>query len=135
MNKEALIRVADMLENERNADGTYTIGGKTFKFDFVAIVEHGCACAFGLAGQHPWFNSQGFFTSRGEDLLIRYTNTADASEYYGLEAVDRFFDLSFNEGHHLFFSGPIDADGLYCYDDPILVAKRIRKFVEDSAVC
>lgn len=127
MNAERLLKLAELLETK--------VSRKSFNFDVFYMTDEKkecgyVACAIGHAMIDPWFTRRGFKKGkRSRTVFNKDHATPHYKGKYGWDAVENFFDLSFEEAIFLFTN-------YYSQErvTPKQVAKRIRKFVKNP-VC
>lgn len=74
-------------------------------------------CAIGHCAQDPWFNAQGLTFDYQQDVACPIYNGVN-----GFHGIRRFFDISFQDAHHLF--------GCQHYNDTIPdTIARIQDFI------
>lgn len=121
MNKERLLKLAEVLETESRGRVLTVPGSGKVEFDMgLVISKNGCgtaACAMGYAGLHPWFNRRGLVYDGFNG--IKYRGVPGTSSF---RAAAAFFEISRYDADELFTSS-------YAAETPKQVAKRIREFV------
>lgn len=137
MNKRRLLKLADLLEaNAKNEKGA--------KFDLsgwggseqgpVAVSCGTTACAAGLAVISGAFKRAGLFNASGSpDGIHPGLHVTKHNRLYGFDALEKLFDLGFQESSWLFSDGYYPRELRRGAKGERAVAKRIRDFVAGKA--
>jgi len=133
MNKERLLRLADLLEAPTNVGfNLYTWG----RFSYKPLASEPCrtvACALGMASMDPEFNKQGLYYLQSKNSILERFILPRYGHLSGLEAGAAFFGISRQQAEYLFLSRNYPEDET-CIGPEMArkVASRIRKLVAES---
>lgn len=138
MKKDALLRLADLLERRGPYEGLPSLTDKNFNlsewFHDYGETRGTVACAVGWAASDPWFNAEGlklepYSGMTGNDMKTPTFIDADGWKYRGYSAVNYFFDIEGDTSSWLFSYPAYDPEDVR---NPLAVAKRIREFVSNA---
>jgi hypothetical protein len=137
VNKRRLLKLADLLEVSAKSK-------KGIKFDLagwghsdtgrVAMSCGTTACAAGLAVVSGAFKRAGLFNASGQpDAIHPGLQPAKGRRLFKFEAIEKLFDLGFNESSWLFSDSHYSPALRRGAEGERAVAKRIRNFVAGKA--